>query len=175
MSLRGRPRIALSEERASDPAAAREAALKLLERTRRTRSDLARRLREKGYALATIEQVIGRLAEVGLVDDVEYARAYLESRARRRTAGWRRLEQDLRARGVSADDIGAARARLEEREGHEDETVAARRVVAQAARRYAKLDPPVRRQRVYALLVRRGFDGDVIAAALREEGGVEER
>src|SRR5262249_39140074 len=155
-------RAALSEERAVDPAAAREAALELLERTRRTRSDLARRLREKGYAAATIEQVIERLAEGGLVDDGEYARAFLGAPARRRTAGRRRLEQDLRARGVSADDIAAARGLLEEREGQEDETAGARRVIAQAARRYARLDPRVRRQRLYALLVRRGFDGDAI-------------
>ena len=174
MGMRTRSRAALSEARAADPAAAREAALKLLERTRRTRSDLVRRLREKGYAAATIAQVLERLAEVGLVDDVEYARAYLEARSRRRTAGRRRLEQDLRARGVSAEDVKAARARLEEREGHEDEATGARRVIAQAASRYARLDPRARRQRLYALLVRRGFDGDAIEAALREEGGGEE-
>ena len=168
--MRTRPRAALSAERASDPAAAREAALGLLERTRRTRSDLARRLREKGYAEAVIEQVIERLAAVGLVDDVEYARAFLEARLRRRSAGWRRLEQDLRARGVSAEDAAAARARLEEREGHEGEAAGARRVIAQAARRYARLDPETRRRRLYALLARRGFDADAIEAALREEG-----
>ena len=174
MALLKRPRAALSEERAADPAAAREAALKLLERTRRTRSDLTRRLREKGYASGVVAHVLERLAEVGLVDDVEYARAYLESRARRRTSGRRRLEQDLRARGISADDIAAARARLEEREGHDDETTAARRVIAQAARRYARLDPRTRRQRLYALLVRRGFDGDTIETALRVERGDDE-
>ena len=174
VALLKRPRAALSEERAADPAAAREAALKLLERTRRTRSDLTRRLREKGYASGVVAHVLERLAEVGLVDDVEYARAYLESRARRRTSGRRRLEQDLRARGISADDIAVARARLEEREGHDDETTAARRVIAQAARRYARLDPRTRRQRLYALLVRRGFDGDTIETALRVERGDDE-
>jgi len=163
-----------SEARASDPTAAREAALRLLERARRTRSDLFRRLREKGYAAATAEQVIERLAAVGLVDDVEYARAYLETRLRRRSAGWRRLEQELRARGVSSEDVAAARARLEEREGPADETAGARRVIAQAAGRYARLDPRTRRRRLYALLARRGFDGDVIEAALREECGGDE-
>ncbi|HEY2954523.1 MAG TPA: regulatory protein RecX [Candidatus Eisenbacteria bacterium] len=165
----------LGGERASDPAAAREAALRLLDRARRTRSDLARRLREKGYAATTIEQVIERLAAVGLMDDVEYARAYLEARLRRRSAGWRRLEQDLRTRGVSSEDVAAARARLEERESGVDELAGARRVIAQAARRYARLEPRLRRQRLYALLARRGFDGDVIEAALREEGGAAER
>src|SRR3989442_9975048 len=148
----------LPEARAGDPAAAREAALRLLERTRRTRSDLARRLRDKGYAPATVEQVIERLAAVGLVDDVEYARAFLEARLRRRTAGWRRLEQELRARGVAGDDVAAARARLEEREGPADEIAGARRVVAQAARRYQRQDPATRRRRLYPLLARRGFE-----------------
>ena len=164
-----------SEPRAGDAGAAREAALKLLERTRRTRADLARRLRDKGYEPPTVEQVIERLAAVGLVDDVEYARAFLESRSRRRTAGWRRLEQELRVRGVSAEDAATARTRLEEREGNEDEATGARRVIAQAAKRYARLDPRARRQRLYALLARRGFDGDAIEAALRDLDRGEDR
>jgi len=159
----------LRAEHSADPEAAREAALRLLERTRRTRTDLARRLREKGYAEPVVDQVIERLAGVGLIDDVEYARAFLAERWGRRAAGWRVLEQDLRRRGVDVADIERARARFEEEHGPADETRLARRVAAQAARRYAALDARVRRQRLYALLVRRGFDGDVIEQALREE------
>ena len=62
-------RTVVSNERAGDLDAAREAALKLLERTRRTRSDLARRLKDKGYAAAAIEPVLERLVGVGLVDE----------------------------------------------------------------------------------------------------------
>ncbi len=156
-------------ERANDPEVAREAALKLLERTRRTRADLARRLREKGCAAPVVDQVLERLAAVGLVDDVEYARAFLAGRWGRRAAGWRRLEQELRKRGVPPDAIATARARLEEEQGGTDEVAAARRVLAQVARRYGRLDPRVRRQRLYALLARRGFEGDTIEIALRGE------
>ncbi len=156
-------------ERSTDLEACREAALRLLERQRRTRSDLARRLRDKGYATPTLEQVLDRLAGVGLVDDVEYARAFLAGRRSRRAAGARRIEQELRARGVSAGDIEAARVRLDAEQGAMDELSAARRVVAQAARRYAGLDERVRRQRLYALLARRGFDSDTIAQALGPE------
>ena len=46
---------------------------------------------------AAIDEVLDRLAAVGLVDDVEYARAWLAGRWGRRSAGWRRLEQELRA------------------------------------------------------------------------------
>lgn len=156
-----------AEARAHDPEAAREAALRLLERTRRTRSDLARRLRDKGYAEPVVEDVLARLAGVGLIDDAEYAHAFLVERWGRRAAGWRRLEQELRRRGVAGDDIDRARARFVEAQGGADEARLARRVVEQASRRYAALDPRVRRQRLYALLARRGFDGETIEQALR--------
>lgn len=166
--MRGTGRgTAVAEERARDPEAAREAALKLLERTRRTRSELARRLGEKGYAGPVVAEIIERLAGVGLVDDAEYAHAFLVERWGRRAAGWRRLEQELRRRGVAGDDIERARARFTDEQGGADEVRLARRVVAQAARRYAALDPRARRQRLYALLARRGFDGDTIEQALR--------
>ena len=160
---------AAGEERTRDPEACREAALKLLERSRRTRADLVRRLRDRGFAAEVVEPILDRLAGVGLVDDAEYARAFLAERWGRRAAGRRRLEQDLRQRGVGREDIERAFARFEDEPGPADEVRLARRVAAQAERRYAGVDPRVRRQRLYALLVRRGFDGDVIEQALRME------
>jgi regulatory protein len=150
-----------------DQGSAREAALALLERMRRTRLDLRRRLREKGFAVSAVDAVIERLAEVGLVDDVEYARAWLSGRWGRRMAGWRRLEADLRRKGIVPGDIASARAALEREQGGADELSGARRAIAQAERRLVGLDPRVRRQRLYALLARRGFDPDTIERALR--------
>jgi len=156
---------------APGPEGAREAALRLIERMRRTRSDLERRLRDKGFEAADIEHVLERLAAVGLVDDAEYARAFLAGRWGRRAAGWRRLEQDLRQRGVAADDIAAGRARLEAQQGPTDEIAMARRVVEQAARRYAGLEPYERKRKLWALLARRGFATDVIAQAVGRGSG----
>lgn len=153
-------------ERLGDPDACREATLRLLERTRRTRSDLRRRLDEKGFSAAVIDETLDRLARVGLVDDVEYARAFLAGRRARRGAGMRLLERQLRARGVGAEEVATARERLEEEQGPVDDVEAARGVIAQAERRTRNLEPRVRRQRLYALLVRRGFDADAIRVAL---------
>ena len=102
------------------------------------------------------------------MDDVEYAAAFLRGRAHRRPAGRRRLEQELRARGIGADDVAAALARTGETTAAPDEAEGARRVVAQVERRYRTLEPRVRRQRLYALLVRRGFDREAIEAALAD-------
>ena len=165
--MRTRTRRDPDAEPVTDPEAAREAALKLLERTRRTRADLARRLHDKGFAVTAVEEVLDRLERVGLVDDTEYARAYLAGRWGRRPTGWTRLRQELRGRGIGDDAIAAARAILEQREGGgADEVATAHRVIVQAQRRYASLEPRVRQQRLYALLARRGFDGDTIRKAL---------
>ena len=147
-------------------AACREAALKLLERARRTRRDLERRLKEKDFDAATIASTLDRLTEVGLIDDVEFARAWLAGRWGRRPSGWRRLEQELRTKGISQADAVRARELLSERGGAPDEVESAARLIAQARRRYAGLEPHVQRQRLYALLARRGYDADVIRRAL---------
>jgi regulatory protein len=153
-------------EPSADPEACREAALRLLERTRRTRSDLARRLRDKGFTSDAVAGVLERLARVGLVDDVEYARAFLAGRWGRRAAGWRRLAQDLRRRGIADEDIQTARGRLETLQGPADEVALARRVIEQSATRYARLDPYDRRRRLWAMLVRRGFATEIIEQAI---------
>lgn len=157
-------------EAIDDPAAVREAALKLLERMRRTRSDLSQRLRDKGFAPAAVEQVLDRLTEVGLIDDAEYARAYLAGRWGRRPTGLRRLQQELRAKGIGDEAVESARATLEQQGATGDEQAAAAKLVAQAARRYAALEPRVREQRLYALLSRRGFDRDTIRSVLAARG-----
>jgi len=146
--------------------ACKEAALKLLERTRRTRTDLQRRLKEKGFDAATVGEVLDRLAQVGLVDDVEFARAWLAGRWGRRPSGWRRLQQELRGKGVSQEDAERARDLLAERGGAPDEVQAAAKLAAQGRKRYARLDPRVQQQRLYALLARHGFGGDTIRRAL---------
>lgn len=155
------------QDRSTDGAACREAALRLLERARRTRRDLERRLRDKGYATATIATTLDRLSEVALVDDVEYARAWLAGRRLRRPTGSRRIALELRAKGVDTETIATAQARLTEEQGAVDEVAAARRAMAAAERRLAALEPRERRRRLWALLARRGFDGDTIEQALR--------
>ena len=153
-------------EQSSDADACREAALKLLERTRRTRVDLERRLKDKGYASTAITPVVARLVELKLVDDAEFARAWLAGRWGRRPSGWRRLQQELRAKGIADEDIEQARSLLAERGGAPDEVASAAKLVEQARRRYARLDPQKQRQRLYALLARHGYGADTIRRAL---------
>src|SRR5205085_1890185 len=81
-----------------------------LERQRRTRGDLARRLRDRGYASAVVDQVLDRLAELGLVDDVEYSRAFMAGRPARPRPRGRGAEHGRGAPGGDAPPGAAARA-----------------------------------------------------------------
>jgi len=164
---------------------AQEIALRALERTRRTRRELERRLKERGIDVIAAREALNRLERVGLIDDLEYARAFLREKLGRRAVGARMLRGQLVARGVSgamADQVMAELASTEDAGGASNRTELerAQRAAMQFARRYAGLDPRTRRQRLSAALVRRGFDYDTVSEALRalegstpKEGGHE--
>lgn len=162
-----------------DPAVerAREAALRLLDRSRKTRRELERRLDAKGFAAPVVGAALDRLARVGVVDDVEFARAFVRAKLARRAVGMRVIEAQLRARGVS--DADRARALLEldteaardeaeagdgapearvRRGGGAGERARAERALAPLLRRWRGLDPREARARATAALLRRGFD-----------------
>jgi len=154
--------------------AAHEAALKALERRRRTRRELERRLAERGFEPAAARQALDRLERVGLVDDLEYARAFLRERLGRRAVGARVVRNQLLTRGVPAlliDQALEETAAGAEAELPRSEVERARRALAQISRRYAALEPRVRRQRLAAALARRGFDYDTVAEVLAEPRG----
>jgi len=118
---------------------------------------------------------LNRLERVGLIDDLEYARAFLREKLGRRAVGARLLRSQLLARGVGGAVADEAMAQLTASDdGSRTELDRARRAATQFARRYARLDPKTRRQRLSAALVRRGFDYDTVSEALRAlegEGG----
>ena len=146
----------------------REAALRILERRRRTRADLAQRLKEKGLAPEDIEAVCERLTEVGLLNDLEFARLYLQGREGK-PRGTRLLHKELRHKGVPAEVAEEALARMAEAgPDGEAEMDRARTQARQSARKLAGLEPREARQKLFAILGRRGFGMDVIEAISRE-------
>lgn len=155
--------------------AAREAALKILERRRRTRADLARRLKEKGHEPGPILEVCDRMEELGILNDREFARLYLRGRASR-PRGNRLLLQELRAKGVPADtaeevllEIGAESvAEMGDAEGANPELERARALARLSARKLAGLEPREARGKLFQILARRGFGMDVIERVTRE-------
>ena len=73
--------LSASGSAAADPeAAAREVCLRMLTAAPRTRAQLYSALSRRGVPDETAEAVLGRFAEVGLIDDAMFAASWVESR-----------------------------------------------------------------------------------------------
>ena len=137
---------------------ARERALYLLG----LRDYACKELEQKLYTEATPEiaaAVVERLREVGLLDDERYAARLARSLSEGKHYPRRRIEQELRRRGV---DLLTAQTAAEELDGEDFE-----QALALLERKYYnKLNDPDDRRRVTAALARRGFSYGAIRRAM---------
>lgn len=150
----------------------REAAFNLLAYRSRTEAELRRRLLRKGYPTEIVEECLSGLVASGLVDDGEFAVAFVRDRVRSRPRGTRRLVQELRVRGVADEAAREAVDRVLEA-GEVSELDLARKAAEGWARRTLRArsvqraplrdeDPLAMRRRLHAFLARRGFGGEAI-------------
>lgn len=150
-----------SRRRESTPA---QRALGLLVRREHSRQELTRKLQARGIAQEEAIAAVDRMSQAGWQDDRRFACALARTRA---GAGYGplRIRAELAGHGLDGAAVEAAFAALAA-SGEDDWTSRAR---AQVERRHGapeKLD--LGRQRKAAdFLLRRGFDGDCIRAALR--------
>jgi regulatory protein len=86
---------------------ARERALRLLGYRERSVAELTRKLAEDGYSGRTVTAVVDRMVELGLVDDMRFARLWARGRV---NAGYgpRRVLRELKERGLSPEVIDDA-------------------------------------------------------------------
>ncbi|HET7181987.1 MAG TPA: regulatory protein RecX [Candidatus Limnocylindrales bacterium] len=158
----------IREERAeiSDPSVILEAALRFLEARQRSTVEVRTRLNRAGYRPDLVEGCIGRLTELGMLDDGAFARAWVESRDRARPRGERALRTELRMKGIDRDVIDETIVGREI-ERPEADALAAQRLLERHASTLARVvDPRARRQRAYALLARSGFDSETAVEAI---------
>ncbi len=135
-------------------------ALNLLGYRARAMGELRDRLVRAGYAAETVEVVVGRMEELGYLDDEEFARETARGKARK--YGPRRIIGDLRRSGV---DEEVARGAVEEEFAERSEYEAA---LEAASRRYnTGGGSEALARRVYGFLVRRGYSAGVCAEVAR--------
>lgn len=167
----GRDITGLEERIAAEAAQLKvsDRALNMLAFRARSSAELARTLVRKGEDKAMVDRAVARLQEQGLLDDAAFARSFTRARVVGAQQSRRRVQQELSRRGVAravADDAIAT--------VFEEEEVDQADVVVQAARRklrtMIKLDPAVRRRRLYGFLARRGYDGEDIRRAMATVG-----
>lgn len=144
-------------------------ALGYLAHKARTSTEVRRRMNDIGAPEDVSDRIVARLEDLGYIDDRDYAARYVESRLRSRGYGPRRLERELKKKGIPRRDAEEAVAGL-------DEKVVSQTLHDLAVRaldRYASVDDDrERRQKATAWLARRGYAYDRIRTMLdRVEAG----
>jgi regulatory protein len=144
----------------------------------RSRQELADALAAREVPVDVAERVLDRFSEVGLVDDVAFARSWVESRQTSRGLSRRALADELRRKGVDGDVVSESLLEIDE----EDEYAAARRLVEKKARSTRTTDPQARWRQLVGVLARRGYSAglsmrvvaDVLKAEASGSGPVED-
>ncbi|HTC68172.1 MAG TPA: regulatory protein RecX [Acidothermaceae bacterium] len=159
------------DEPMADPTSvARSIGLDLLDRSPKTRAQLADAMRKRGVPDDAATEVLDRFGEVGLVDDQAFADAWVTSRQAGRGLAPRALANELRQRGVAEPMIVEALGRVDD----EDVEEAARDLVTRRARSSAGLPTPTRMRRLVAMLNRKGYSGELAVRVVREVLAVDE-
>lgn len=161
----GGPNAAVAAADTDDPqTVARLICLRLLAAAPRTRAQLAAALRRRGVPEEAAETVLGRFAEVGLIDDAMFARAWVDSRHHGRGLAGRALRAELRQRGVGQDDIQAALSDLDPVQ----EAATARELVERRLPGTAGLATPARMRKLAGVLARKGYSPGLAYRVVRE-------
>jgi regulatory protein len=134
----------------------------------RSESEVRRNLREKDVADRTVDVVIGRLKRAGFLDDREFARYWVNNRARFNPRGLRGLRHEMQQKGVSRAIIDEALVTF-------DVEAAARKTAEAGSRRLAHEDPSAFRRKLQAYMARRGFSYAVIKPLVEEKAEARRR
>jgi regulatory protein len=135
---------------------AKEAALRFLSFRRRTEKEVKDKLKKRGFDDKTIKNTIEKLKGYDLINDVEFATAWVKERLTYKPRGKKLLRQELWKKGIKKEIIDQVTEEL-----CQDEEKAASELLEKIKRRYRNLEPQVARRRMLGVLLRRGFSYEI--------------
>ena len=129
----------------------------------RSRKELADKLRDREFPDHIVDAVLEHVTRLGYLDDAQFSAQWAASRVRSRGFGRRRLEQELRIKGISRDIIKDTLNKLLE-DAPESDT--ARKEAEKKLRTLTRFEPEVRRRRLAGFLERKGFSSEIIRSII---------
>ena len=144
--------------------AAQTIALNALAVRAKSRGEIAAHLKRRGIPDDAANVVLDRLERSGLINDLDFARAWSTSRLSSKKISKRVLAQELRKKCVADDLIAQA---LDEISG-DDEYEAALHLGQRKARALMNYSQEVRERRIVSALARKGYNFGIINRVLRE-------
>jgi len=131
-------------------------ALRFLSYRPRSEKEVVDNLQKHETPEQVVEEIIERLKQNGMVDDVKFARLWLENRSEFRPRGYYALRSELRQKGIG-DAV------IETSLGEIDELELAFRAGRKKAAKLTSGDEQVFKQKLYGFLSRRGFNYEIIS------------
>lgn len=113
-----------------------------------------------------IEAIVARLISEGFLNEARFAAHYAVSKSRQKGWGRRKIEQALKAKGVSEACITAGLRAIDA--GEEEQQL--RTAVAKRWERSREMDPVVRREKLLRYFLGKGFERDRVERALTDNG-----
>ena len=126
----------------------------------RSRAEIRRFLKVKGFEADAVDHALGRLAHQGYIDDLAFARQWVRSRRRSSPRGAFALRHELMGKGVAEGTISAALADI-------DDLEAARAAGLKKSRQLVGLDARQFEIKLLRFLAGRGFSAEVCREAAR--------
>ena len=145
---------------------ARALCLRLLTARARTRAELAGQLKKRGYPDEVSAKVLDRLAEVGLVDDADFAERWVQWRRPNAGKGKRALAAELRTKGLDDDAIAVALDGLDASAEHDR---AVKLVRTRLRRENLDGDHAKVARRLAGMLARRGYSETICFDVVKTE------
>jgi regulatory protein len=137
-------------------------ALKFISHRIRTEDEIRRNLNKHKIPSEVIESVIKRLTRSDLINDVHFARSWVENRNEFRPRAHRILSYELRKKGVAENVI------LEILESTIPDEELALKAAQKQAHRYKELEWPEFRKKLSGYLARRGFPYNIISLVVEQ-------
>lgn len=149
------------------PKRAKLRAMNLLKNREYTTWQLRTKLTQGYYPESVIQQALDYVASFHYTDDLRYAVDFITCHENARSH--RRIEQDLMTRGIAREVIARAWLEWEEQGGAQDEQGMIQRLLEKKHYDPQNTDHK-EQQRLFAFLMRKGFQPDQIRRALRMDG-----
>lgn len=123
------------------------------------------RLIKKGFNRDTTNTITDEFKQSNLLDDKEFARAWVADRISLKPAGKSLIRRELTIKGIDSELISEV---LGDIRPFYDEYETAKVLAEKRLRTLGRLNKLKKKKRIYAYLVRRGFSSDAIWKAINE-------
>ncbi len=139
------------------PEKAKAYAYNLLRIQPRSEKELSFRLKKKGFSESTSKETVSLFKKNGLLNDLKFARGWVDARLKSNPKGDIVLRYELTTRGISGNIIDKVLS-----ENPECEEVIAKRLAGDRIKALRGLPKLKAKKRLHDYLVRRGFKRDII-------------